>query len=181
MATDFSKLCENKFWNKKIDRLVRVQDTDKSGDISRADWILVMERYKKLGSSTPEHLEVLSMAQSDILKRCGLSDESVRLSYDEFKEKLIDSFTKSGQYQPMFEAGFRVLDMNGDGVISFEEWTAHYSCMGIDLAHARASFDAMDQNSDGKISMEEFINFHYEFFFTAENKLGSAILYGPLE
>ena len=67
MATDFSKLRESEFWNKKIDRVVRVRDTDKSGDISRADLVLVLERYKKLGTSTPEHLEILSKAQSDVL------------------------------------------------------------------------------------------------------------------
>jgi len=39
----------------------------------------------------------------------------------------------------------------------------------------------MDKNSDGEISKEEFWNFQYEFYFTAENQLGSAILYGPLE
>ena len=103
------------------------------------------------------------------------------MSYDDFKDKIIEDLAKCGKYKPVFEAGFRHLDMNGDGVISFEEWTAHYKCMGIDPAHARASFDAIDQNSDGKISMEEFVNFQYEFYFTAENKLGSAILYGPLE
>ena len=181
MATDFSKLRKSEFWNKKIDRAVRVQDTDKSGDISRADMFLVVERYKKLGTSTPKHLEILSMTLTDTLNRLNLSDESVRMSYDEFKEKLIEDLTKCGRYEPVYEALFHNLDMNGDGVISFEEWTAHYSCVGIDPAHARASFDAMDQNSDGKISMEEFVNFHYEYYFTAENKLGSAILYGPLE
>ena len=181
MATDFSKLRESEFWNKKIERAVRVQDTDKSGDISRADMFLVVERYKKLGTSTPKHLEILSMTLTDTLNRLNLSDESVRLSYDEFKEKLIEDLAKCGKYEPVYEALFHNLDMNGDGVISFEEWTAHYSCVGIDPAHARASFDAMDQNSDGKISMEEFVNFHYEYYFTAENKLGSAILYGPLE
>ena len=181
MATDFSKLRESEFWNKKMDRVVRVHDTDKSGDISRADFVLVVERYKKLGTSTPEHLELMSKTQSAALDRFGLTDESVRMSYDEFKEKLIEDLTKGGEYKPMLETAFRALDMNGDGVISFEEWTAHYSCIGIDPAHARASFDAMDQNSDGKISMEEFINFHYEYIGTAENKLGSAILYGPLE
>ena len=46
--------------------------------------------------------------------------------------------------------------MNADGVITFQEWKAHYYCLGIDQAHARASFDAMDKNGDGKISKEEF-------------------------
>ena len=34
---------------------------------------------------------------------------------------------------------FSNLDMNGDGVITFNEWSAYYHCMGIDTAHARAS------------------------------------------
>ena len=58
---------------------------------------------------------------------------------------------------------FNNLDMNGDDVITLNEWSAHYHCMGIDTAHARASFDAMDANSDGKISKEEFVNYHYEY------------------
>ena len=181
MATDFSKLRKSEFWMKKMDRFVRVQDTDKSGDISRADFDLILERYKKLGNSNPKHLEMYSKHHDDVLCRLNLPDESVRLSYDEFKEKLIEDLTAGGRFEPLLEAMFHNLDINGDGVISFEEWTAHYQCMGIDPAHARASFDAMDQNSDGKISMEEFVNFHYEYYYTAENKLGSAVLYGPLE
>ena len=181
MAADFSKLRESEFWNKKIDRMIRVRDTDKSGDISRSDFVIIVERYKKLCASTPKHLELLAKTQSDALNRLNLTDDSVRLSYDELKVKVIEDLTKSGNYESILEAMFHTLDMNGDGVISFEEWTAHYICMGIDPAHARASFDAMDQNSDGKISMEEFVDFHYEYHFTTENKLGSAILYGPLD
>ena len=181
MATDFSKLRESEFWNKKIDRMIQVRDTDKSGDISRADFVLIVERYKKLGTCTPKHLEMLAKTQSDALDRLHLTDESVRLSYDELKEKVIEDLTKSGNYESILEAMFHNLDMNEDGVISLEEWTVHYQCMGIDTAHARASFDAMDQNGDGRISMEEFVDFHYEYHFTTENKLGSAILYGPLD
>ena len=181
MATDFSKLRKNEFWMKKMDRVLRVHDTNKSGDISRADFDLILERYKKLGTSNPEHLEMYSKYHADILSRLNLPHESARMSYEEFKEKLIEDLTKSGEFEPLYEAMFHNLDLNGDGVISFDEWTAHYKCMGIDIAHARASFDAMDQNSDGKISMKEFVNFHYEYYYTAENKLGSAVLYGPLE
>ena len=181
MATDFSKLRESEFWNKKVYRFVEVHDTNKSGDISRADFDLILERYRKLGTSTPKHLEMYAKYHDETLIRLGLPDESVRLSFEEFKEKVTEDFAKSGVWKPLSTAMFHNLDMNGDGFISFEEWTAHYQCMGIDTAHARASFDAMDQNSDGKISMEEFVNFHYEYYLTTENKLGSAILYGPLE
>ena len=181
MAVDISKLRQNTFWNKKIDRSTRVHDTDKSGDISRADFLLIRERYKNLKTSNPQHMEQLSKYQSAILDRLGLHDESVKLSYAELKENFIQDLSKAEDYEQFFGVMFQNQDINGDGVISFEEWRAHYYCMGIDTAHARASFDAMDKNSDGKISKEEFLSFHYEYYFTAENKLGSAILYGPLE
>ena len=181
MSTDFSKLRESEFWNKKLDRFVRVQDTDKSGYISRADFDLILERYKKLGTSSSKQFEMYSKYHEDGLIRLGLSDQSARLSYDEFKDRFFEDMAKSGVFELLFTAMFHNLDVNGDGVVSFEEWTAHYICLGIDPAHARASFDAMDQNSDGKISLEEFVSFHYEYYFTAENKLGSAVLYGPLE
>ena len=126
-------------------------------------------------------MEQLIKHQSAILDRLGLHDESVKLSYAELKENFIEDLTKMQDWEQFLGAMFQNQDMNGDGVISFEEWKAHYYCMGIDQAHARASFDAMDKNSDGVVSKEEFLNFHYEFYFTAENKLGSAILYGPYE
>ena len=52
--------------------------------------------------------------------------------------------------------------------------------IGVDTEYARASFDVMDKNVDGQISEDEMVNFYHEFYCTAENVLGSAILYGPL-
>ena len=38
----------------------------------------------------------------------------------------------------------------------------------------------MDKDGGGKITKEEFLDYNSEFFHTTENKLNSAILYGPL-
>ena len=183
MATDYSGLRKSEFWRKKFARAVQVRDTDKSGDISRADFELVVTRYQQLGSSTPQHLANVSKLMMSSCDAIGLTDESVKLSYAEFEEKWSSAILKKaekGEYVQFFSSMFNNLDLNEDGVISLTEWTAHYQSLGIDTTYARASFDAMDTNGDGKISKEEFVNYHYEFFFTTENKLNSAILYGPI-
>ena len=82
--------------------------------------------------------------------------------------------------EDLMEQMFPILDCNGDCVISMEEWRVHNCAMGISPEHAEASFHAMDADEDGKISQEEFVNYHYEYFYSTENKLNSAILYGPL-
>ncbi len=36
------------------------------------------------------------------------------------------------------------LNTDGNGEISFKEWSDYYTVVGIDTVHARPSFDAMD-------------------------------------
>ena len=61
-----------------------------------------------------------------------------------------------------------------------DEWKVHISALGIAAEHAKKSFHAIDTDNDGKITMAEFVNYHIEYFQSSENKLNSAILYGPL-
>ena len=37
----------------------------------------------------------------------------------------------------IFLTMFNGLDVNGDGVVSMDEWELHYECIGIDLKHAK--------------------------------------------
>ena len=177
---DISPLSKSEFWKKKIRKAVVSSDTNKDGHISREDFQIVLERYKKVESSKEEHLEKLSKRIFRLCDITGMKDATVKLSYEEFEQRWLANIVKYPEHNDLFRSMFDNLDINGDGVISFSEWETHYVAMGISPEHARPSFDAMDANSDGKVTLDEFVNYHHEFFYTSENKLNSAILYGPL-
>lgn len=54
----------------------------------------------------------------------------------------------------------KVLDKNGDNLISFDEFTSGLKSMGVFLTdhEVHVLLRAFDHNKDGKISMEEFYN-----------------------
>ena len=82
---DFSKLQENDFWRRKFRRAAEVIDSTKSGDISRADFEVVVDRYRQLGTATPQYLEKQSKSVMKFADSHGLTDASVKMSYDEYE------------------------------------------------------------------------------------------------
>src|SRR6218665_3728091 len=52
---------------------------------------------------------------------------------------------------------FRILDVNGDGVLQEEEFARSFASSGFhDKDIVRRAFEAIDLNQDGKLSVEEF-------------------------
>ena len=86
--TDQAKLRrESPFWNKKLDRAIRVGDTDKDGVITRKDYELVAQRYKDLGGVSGEQLQ---RVQECLMKMCdsvGLTDDTKQFTYEEYKRR----------------------------------------------------------------------------------------------
>ena len=179
--TDQAKLrLENPFWNKKLDRAIRVRDTDKDGVITRKDFELVAQRYKDLGDVSGEQLQRVLESLMKLCDSVGLTDDTKQFTYEEFKTRHANVNLLEVN-NTLFRTIFNGLDINGNGVVSMKEWELHYKCMGLDPKYAKASFEAMDTNGNGVVSLEEFTAYHVEFFSTTENKLNSAILYGPLD
>ena len=52
---DFEILCNNDFWKKKLRKAFENQDVDKDGFISRADYDLIISRYKEMGGALPNY------------------------------------------------------------------------------------------------------------------------------
>ena len=176
---DSAELQKSDFWKKKFRKAVISRDANKSGCISRGDYELVLERYKKLTEMPAEKFQLLSKIILGFCDNLGLIDESVQLPYEEFEQHWI-SINAPKVNQNILNQMFACLDANGDGFISLKEWKVHNSAMGISPEHAKNSFHAMDADGDGKVAKKEFVEYQIEFFNSAENKLNSAILYGPL-
>ena len=176
------KLQESELWKKKIKRISEVRDANKDGFIQRADFKLVVQRYREMGSSE-EHLKIISSSFENGYEKWGLVDENTALTYEEFGKNFAREMEKISKDVggTLFSGMFQVIDTDANGTISFKEWVEYYKALGVDPCHARASFDAMDTNGDNDVSMEEFVAYNKEFFFSAEDTLHSSIMYGPLD
>ena len=174
-------LSENKFYRKKLRRAIETRDSDNNGVITCADFEKTVQRHKDLGVSEI-YLKKVKESFDKLCDVFGLTDDSKSLTYEEFEDIFIHRIIEvSNKALTLFCELFHIVDMDEDGEISYEEWVHHYEALNIDIAHARASFNAMDTNGNGKISKEEFVAYHKEYFCTAEDKLKSSILYGPLQ
>ena len=177
---EFSK-DELKFYKKKLRRAFETRDVDKNGVITCADFDRIVQCHKELG--VPEkHLKKMKAAFNNLCYAIGLTDDSKSLTYEEFEDIYVHRVTEFKDIGlALYHELFNALDIDEDGEISYEEWVHHNKALNIEEAYARASFDAMDINGDGKISKEEFVAYHKEYFTTAEDKLKSSILHGPLD
>ena len=80
----------------------------------------------------------------------------------------------------MGDAFFDIVDTDGDGVISYNEWAVYFESIGIDVKDIRLCFDALDTNKDGVISRSEFVDALVTFIRSTDESHPSRFLYGPV-
>ncbi len=173
-------LANNEFWRKKLMTDFRVRDTNKNGFTSRSDFESIVQRYKDLGVPD-QRLKKLNDCYDVICEKLGLADPSTKLTYEEAVANLLKHADIFNDVEKVLEAHYEVIDSNENGVISFKEWENIYKAINNDTSHARGSFDVVDTNGDGIVSKEEFLAYCKEFYLTAEDKLKSSIMFGPLD
>ena len=160
--------------------VMKVRDTNQDGFMSKSDFELIIQRYKQLGASD-KHLVKLDKSYNEFAKVLGIVDDNIKLTYEQCIGNYAEACVKSENLAGILSTHFEIIDSDGNGIISFKEWSDYYIALGIDSKYAKDSFESMDFNSDGVVSMEEFIAFNKEFYLTAEDKLHSSILFGPLD
>ena len=93
----FSKFQANDFWPKKFRRQIEVHVTNKSGDISRADFEVVVDRYRQLGTASEQFLEKLTKSLMKFADMHGITDASVKMSYDDYEAGHMKVLSREGE------------------------------------------------------------------------------------
>ncbi len=84
---------------------------------------------------------------------------------------------------PIAEAGrtvFDVLDVDGDGIISVDEYRAFLRVYAVDDASASEHFARFDTDGDGSISRAEFEVLMVDFFQSDDAETPGSWLFGAL-
>ena len=110
-----------------------------------------------LGGVTGKQLQRVKSLLMELCDSAGLVDDTKLFTHEEFKKRNANMPSHAQLHDRIFRTMFRGLDINGDGVVSIDEWELHYKCMGIDPKHAKASFEAMDTIRDNVVSGEDFL------------------------
>ena len=196
MASDLTK---NEFWVKKMTTRFHALDLNKDGVLTKADFDIFTERTIQIGKLSEAQAERNWKLHNEILSAYG--DENLKLTLAGFIEATAKyaegtvnfyscrhsqlthcfCFCHVGDYQAIVgNKFFDVIDTDGDGIISYNEWAVYFECIGVDVKHARPCFDALDTNKDGKLSRSEFVDALVNFSRSTDESHHSRFAYGPI-
>ena len=162
-------------------------DVDKDGVVSRKDFELMSERmceYSNLSEAQAKRVRAGFLKVADLVHL----KEGVQFPVGEYAPKLSGTLLSKQpeERRPMilnvYSPVFDVIDTNGDGHISMEEFKVYLKVVAPDVSEEEAehAFNTIDTNLDGKISREEFHDAAEDFFFGVEETEVSRVFWGKL-
>jgi Ca2+-binding EF-hand superfamily protein len=159
---------------RKLTRFFDVWDTDGDGVITTKDPEQVAQNLAKLQDlepGSPEHkgfYSGLMSYQNDFLKTVDM-DKSGRVTLEEwlaYHEKMLqDEKRFEGTALMVIEVMFALMDRNGDGKITLEEYGECMKALRIkDLTDK--DLQKLDLNGNGILSKEDVLQLTREFFYS---------------
>ena len=157
-------------------------DIDKNGYLSIEDYQELARRFIEYGKLSGEDEQRIHKAMQDVCTMIGMK-EGVKIMREEYMTGVFEMFQDEKKIKGLKEIlsqMFNVVDGNGDGVISPQEFRLYFKIMGIDESSAQISFDVIDTDSDGMITRDEFVVAGMDFFISVDETSLGTLFFGPL-
>jgi juvenile hormone diol kinase len=180
MLTEFQK--------RKIANLFAIHDLNHDGALERSDYVEYVTRISAesgLGPGSAKYEELLSrfLGFWDMLRQAADQNHDNRVTKREWFalfEQLLASPAAVDKMRPIGEAVFAMLDRNGDGNITLDEYKWLYSSGALDPRLAADSFKRLDTDRDGRITPSELSMRLFEFFMSDDPNAPGTWLFGPV-
>lgn len=150
--------------------LFDVLDTDGDKSVTWSDYQRLVDRYLSsygLEASAPR-ARAIQAAYESLWHKLVQATEEEPLDRDRFVAAMhaaSEDRTRSNAAEAVAEAVFDLLDADGDGRISEQEFLVYANALGAREEDARKRFAHVDTDGDGDISREEFVLSARQYLF----------------
>uniref|UniRef100_D3TN50 Sarcoplasmic calcium-binding protein 1 n=3 Tax=Glossina TaxID=44049 RepID=D3TN50_GLOMM len=185
-------------WDNRVDFIVRyMYDIDNNGFLDENDFLCMAVRacvVEGKGDCSASRLDEYKKLMNNLWEEmCQIADDDKdgKISTAEFKEGVRKTcvgkkYSEFPQAMKAFiESNFRILDINGDGIVGIEEF--RFNCitrMAIDdVAPIDKAFNALLTDEDrkvGGINMDRYKELYGQFLSNTAENHPAVYLFGPL-
>ncbi|XP_013399820.1 sarcoplasmic calcium-binding protein-like [Lingula anatina] len=184
---EYPQLTGSDHWKRKMRTIFRAFDVDGDGCLTEDDMEAVVRRTAEYMNLDDENTNILLNQRLTYLRDVSSKDSTGeikgKLSEDEFVQNHLANINESkfrNIWFDMLSSRFQMMDTDGDGLVSSDEYAALFYSFNIPSEHSDKIFDIIDTDNDGFISKDDFVQALTEFWLSEnpDNKYNEC--FGPL-
>jgi juvenile hormone diol kinase len=172
---------------RKLAHTFKLWDANRDGVVEQADYQLLIDRVAAVrgwapGSAGYQGLQQMYLGSWEAIRAYADTNRDNQVSLAEwmacFADWLKDPAAFRQMITPMSDAVFGLLDQDGDGTITRDEWDLHARLYNAVPDSTGAIFSRLDADGDGRIPKDEFIAVSLDFFLTDDPQAPANWMFG---
>jgi juvenile hormone diol kinase len=171
---------------RKMTRFFNVIDNNHSGFIQERDYVRIAQNFARLrglppGSEGYKKLQSKFLFVWEYIQKFGDPNRDNSVSLNEFLDYA--NSVLEGNYAAVEGSTgsflFELIDSDGDGTITLNEFHMFYHGYDIDDAVVEDIFSKLDLDDDSRISADEFAQLGYDFHYSDDPDAPANWFFGP--
>ncbi|MDX6743926.1 EF-hand domain-containing protein [Actinocorallia sp. A-T 12471] len=170
----------------KLDALFNITDADQNGYLEWSDYERIVDRYLSAYKVPRGDRRALALTASyqmywmELLRHAGGDTRLDRATFHHATRAAIYDTSRFQMIEAVPHAVFDIIDADGDGVITREEFVRHFTVWDGQTPDAHEVFVRLDTDGDGVISRHEFIRAVREFYYSPDLDAPGSVVFGVL-